>query len=77
MALQQAAARASWGHSPGDAIARQVTIDEIVGVTESSFETQTVFTWNGSAFVPTGAVPRFYAELEARGIAANQAVFRS
>ncbi len=53
------------------------SIDEIVGVTESSFETQTVFTWNGSAFVPTGAVPRFYAELESRGIAANQAVFRA
>jgi hypothetical protein len=31
-AAQQAAARASWGHSPGDAVARQVTIDEIVGV---------------------------------------------
>jgi len=31
-AAQQAAARASWGHSPADAIARQVTIDEIVGV---------------------------------------------
>jgi pilus assembly protein CpaF len=52
------------------------SIEEVVGVTESSFETQAVFTWNGSAFTPTGTVPRFYAELESRGISANQAVFR-
>jgi hypothetical protein len=31
-AAQQAAARATWGRSPGDALARQVAIDEIVGV---------------------------------------------
>jgi hypothetical protein len=31
---------------------------------------------DGASFVPTGAVPRFYSELEARGIPADQAVFR-
>jgi hypothetical protein len=31
-AAQQAAARASWGRSPGDAIARQIATDEIAGV---------------------------------------------
>ncbi|HEY1818277.1 MAG TPA: ATPase, T2SS/T4P/T4SS family [Kofleriaceae bacterium] len=52
-------------------------IEEVTGVSDTAFETQTVFAWNGSTFAPTGAVPRFYAELEARGIPANQAVFRS
>jgi pilus assembly protein CpaF len=53
------------------------SIEEITGVTDTTFETQTVFALNGATFAPTGAVPRFYAELEARGIPANQAVFRS
>jgi pilus assembly protein CpaF len=53
------------------------SIEEITGVTDTAYETQTVFALNGSTFAPTGAVPRFYAELEARGIPANQAVFRS
>jgi len=53
------------------------SIEEITGVTDAAYETQTVFSLNGSTFAPTGAVPRFYAELEARGIPANQAVFRS
>jgi pilus assembly protein CpaF len=53
------------------------SIEEITGVTDTAYETQTVFALNGSTFAPTGAVPRFYTELEARGIPANQAVFRS
>jgi pilus assembly protein CpaF len=52
------------------------SIEEVTGVSETTFETQVVFRLDGASFVPTGAVPRFYSELEARGIPADQAVFR-
>jgi pilus assembly protein CpaF len=52
-------------------------IEEVTGVTDTTYETQTLFALQGSSFAPTGTVPRFYSELEARGIPANQAVFRS
>jgi pilus assembly protein CpaF len=51
-------------------------IEEITAVSEAGFETQVLFQWKDGAFVATGTVPRFYAELEARGIPADQAVFR-
>ncbi|HEY1557167.1 MAG TPA: ATPase, T2SS/T4P/T4SS family [Kofleriaceae bacterium] len=52
------------------------SIEEIVGITDSAFETQTLFQLSGNSFTATGTVPRFYSELEARGIPADQAVFR-
>ena len=52
------------------------SIEEITGVSETSFETQMLFQFQNGNFVATGAVPRFYQELEARGIPADQAVFR-
>jgi len=55
---------------------RVVSIEEITGVTDTAFETQTLFQFSNNSFGATGSVPRFYAELEARGIPADQAVFR-
>ncbi|HTR56388.1 MAG TPA: ATPase, T2SS/T4P/T4SS family [Kofleriaceae bacterium] len=52
------------------------SIEEVVGITDAAFETQTLFQLNGNSFTATGTVPRFYSELEARGIPADQAVFR-
>jgi pilus assembly protein CpaF len=52
------------------------SIEEVTGVSDTAFETQVVFRLDGSSFTATGAVPRFYSELEARGIPADQAVFR-
>ena len=59
-----------------DGSIRVLSIEEVVGCTESTFETQVLFQFAGGAFTATGTVPRFYAELEARGIQADQAVFR-
>ena len=58
-----------------DGSLRVISVEEVVGCSDSSFDTQALFHYNG-AFVATGTVPRFYAELEARGIPADQAVFR-
>ncbi|MGE5184237.1 MAG: ATPase, T2SS/T4P/T4SS family, partial [Acidobacteriota bacterium] len=52
------------------------SIEEVTGVSDTTFETQIVFQYQNGNFVATGAVPRFYQELEARGIPADQAVFR-
>ncbi|HEY6039119.1 MAG TPA: ATPase, T2SS/T4P/T4SS family, partial [Kofleriaceae bacterium] len=52
------------------------SIEEITGVSETTFETQMVFAYQNNSFSPTGTVPRFYSELEAQGIKADQAVFR-
>ncbi|MEO6773283.1 MAG: ATPase, T2SS/T4P/T4SS family [Kofleriaceae bacterium] len=52
------------------------SIEEVTGVSDSTFETQTVFAYQNHSFSPTGTVPRFYSELEAQGIKADQAVFR-
>jgi pilus assembly protein CpaF len=59
-----------------DGSVKVLAVEEIVGCTDSTFETQTLFQFRDGAFVATGTVPRFYAELEARGIPADQAVFR-
>jgi pilus assembly protein CpaF len=52
------------------------SIEEIASVSETTFETQLLFQHRDGNFVATGTVPRFYTELEARGIPADQAVFR-
>jgi pilus assembly protein CpaF len=59
-----------------DGTLRVLSIEEVVGCTEATFDTHVLFQFSGGAFVATGTVPRFYGELEARGIPANQAVFR-
>ncbi|CAN5887023.1 hypothetical protein BH11MYX2_BH11MYX2_34780 [soil metagenome] len=53
-----------------------VAIEEVVGFSDVAFETHVLFQQQGAGFGPTGHVPRFYSELEARGIPADQAVFR-
>jgi pilus assembly protein CpaF len=52
------------------------SIEEVTGVSDASFDTQMLFHYANGNFVATGAVPRFYSDLEARGIPADQAVFR-
>ena len=48
------------------------SIEEVTGVTESTYETDVVFSRNaGGNFAASGKVPRFYTEL-----GADQAVFR-
>jgi pilus assembly protein CpaF len=58
-----------------DGTIRVLSIEEVVGVTDAAFETHVLFQFRDGAFGATGTVPRFYAELEARGIPADQAVF--
>lgn len=52
------------------------SIEEVTGVSDTTFDTQVVFAYQNNGFSPTGTVPRFYSELEARGIPADRAVFR-
>ncbi len=52
------------------------SVEEVVGTTEVGFETQVVFQIKDGGFAATGTVPRFYGDLAARGIPADQAVFR-
>jgi len=59
-----------------DGSVRVASIDEVVGSSEIGFDTQPLFLFQNGNFVPAGHVPRFYSELEARGIPADQAVFR-
>lgn len=59
-----------------DGSIRVMAIEEVTGFAENSFETHVLFQFRDGAFTPTGTVPRFYSELEARGIPADQAVFR-
>lgn len=59
-----------------DGTLRVLAIEEIVGSTDIGFDTHMLFQFRDGNFVATGTVPRFYAELEARGIPADQAVFR-
>jgi pilus assembly protein CpaF len=55
---------------------RVSSIEEIAGYTDHSFDSHVLFHHKDGNFAATGTVPRFYAELEARGIPADQAVFR-
>ncbi len=52
------------------------SIEEVTGVSDTSYDTQIVFAYRDGGFLPTGMVPRFYSELGALGIPADQAVFR-
>ena len=58
-----------------DGTIRVLSIEEVIGCSDAAFDTQVLFQFRDGAFGATGTVPRFYAELEARGIAADQAVF--
>ncbi len=67
-----------------DGVARVVAIEEVLGTREGGFDTQPLFHYKGPAtasddggYAAAGVVPRFYADLEARGIAADPAIFRS
>ncbi|HWU86643.1 MAG TPA: ATPase, T2SS/T4P/T4SS family, partial [Kofleriaceae bacterium] len=59
-----------------DGTMRVLSIEEVVGSSDAAFDTHVLFQFRDGTFVATGTVPRFYAELEARGIPADQAVFR-
>ena len=59
-----------------DGSLRVLSVEEVVGCTETAFDTHVLFQFSAGSFAATGTVPRFYAELEARGIPADQAVFR-
>jgi pilus assembly protein CpaF len=64
-----------------DGVHRVAAIDEVIGVSDSGFHSQLLFGFRGSAeeggFGAAGVIPSFYAELEARGIPADTAIFRS
>jgi|MudIll2142460700_1097286.scaffolds.fasta_scaffold00514_8 pilus assembly protein CpaF len=59
-----------------DGSIKVMAIEEVIGCTDQSFDTHVLFQFKDGAFAATGTVPRFYSELEARGIPADQAVFR-
>ncbi len=60
-----------------DGSVRVAAIEEVVGCNDTAFETHVLFEQKDGGFAATGTVPRFYAELAARGIPADQAVFRN
>jgi pilus assembly protein CpaF len=62
-----------------DGHSRVLAIDEVLGTRDGGFDTQAIFGYRGGdeGFVASGAVPRFYADLESRGISADPAVFRA
>jgi pilus assembly protein CpaF len=59
---------------------RVIAVDEVLGVREVGFDTQTLFSYRGAGedggFGATGALPRFWAELDARGIKADASIFK-
>ena len=58
-----------------DGTLRVLSVEEVVGCNDLAFDTHVLFQLRDGTFAATGTVPRFYAELEARGIPADQAVF--
>lgn len=57
---------------------RVLAIDEVLGVREVGFDVQTLFGFRGDeGYGATGAIPRFWAELEARGLATDPSIFRA
>jgi pilus assembly protein CpaF len=62
---------------------RVISVDEVLGVREVGFDTQTLFSWRGAGagedggFGATGAVPRFWADLDSRGITADASIFKA
>ncbi len=61
-----------------DGHSRVLGIEEVLGTRDGGFDTLPIFSYRGGddGFAATGAVPRFYADLESRGITADQSVFR-
>jgi pilus assembly protein CpaF len=59
-----------------DGTIKVLSIEEVTGCSDAGFDTTVLFQYANNAFAATGTVPRFYSELEARGIPADQAVFR-
>jgi hypothetical protein len=59
---------------------RVISIEEVLGVREVGFDTQTLFSYRGAGddggFAATGAVPRFWADLDGRGIKADASIFK-
>ncbi|MCA9679616.1 MAG: CpaF family protein, partial [Myxococcales bacterium] len=62
-----------------DGHSRVVAIEEVLGTREGGFDTQPIFAYRGGddGYGATGAVPRFYGDLESRGIQADQSLFRA
>ena len=60
---------------------RVAAIDEVLGVDDDGFTTQQLFCFRGATpeggFAASGVIPAFYSELEARGMPADTAIFRS
>jgi pilus assembly protein CpaF len=55
---------------------RVQSIDEVVGGGDGGFECQTIFQFHNNVYAAAGVTPRFYAELESRGIRADAGIFR-
>jgi len=51
-----------------DGNVRVQTIDEVLGGGDGGFDTQTIFHYQNNVHAAAGVTPRFYAELESRGI---------
>ncbi|MBL8621459.1 MAG: CpaF family protein, partial [Myxococcales bacterium] len=62
-----------------DGALRVLAIDEVLGVREVGFDTQTLFAYRGGdeGFAATGAIPRFWPELDGRGIPADPSIFKT
>ena len=62
-----------------DGVVRVMAIEEVLGVREVGFDTQALFVYRGGdeGYGATGAVPRFWTELESRGINADASIFRN
>jgi pilus assembly protein CpaF len=59
-----------------DGSVRVQTIDEVLGGGDGGFDTQTIFHYQNNVHAAAGVTPRFYAELESRGIRADAGIFR-
>ena len=54
------------------------SVHEVMGASGDGYSTRELFVYDyGQGFSATGIVPRFYAELEDRGIEANPSIFSS
>lgn len=60
----------------GETTIQVTAIEELLGTTEHGFETATLFHHAAGVFSATGTVPKFYAELESRGMPADAAIFK-
>jgi pilus assembly protein CpaF len=60
-----------------DGVPRVVAVEEVLGTRDGGFETQPLFQYRGAdGFASAGIVPRFYADLDARGVTADPAIFK-